>query len=1622
MDKLVAQRTALRGSLVKRYNQFRNIIEEINPNVNDLKLQVNKVERTFEKLEEVSDTITNQLTSEEIENDIYDREKYEDYVLDVRVKFESFSTEEKAPSVSNTNVKLPKLEIPKFSGDTLKWLEFFELFECNVDKNSKLSDIEKFSYLRGLVEGKAANTISGLQLSSANYKTALNLLKTRFGSNSKILKAHVRELLNIDAIKYVKNSRLRNFYDTINVHVRALEALGVAQDSYGYFLHQIVLSRLPAFLQLNWARRDPEDNLSIAELMKFLSDECSALEITFDGGDGTKQPPTQKNVFTNIRHSPTQKTTFTNNKSLRQCFLCNDEHFLSNCSKFINMDVDSRKRYLSKSNLCFNCFGHNHAAKNCRKASLCKQCTGKHNDLIHVCDYKPTIQNRDEKSLPTMHLNSKNLDALLPTIKLGCDDKRTKITALLDSGSQISLINKSALKCFNYKIINSSSNLNLRGLNKMSCTIDSPVLVSFNVTGGSHTVNLSATVIDHLGIEIRIKNSQNKYEINTVDLIIGADMLSRVLTGSIERHGDNGISFGTIAGWSNMGISLDSSTSCLFSTVVGNAMECENCDNILKRFWMEEPSNPDDEILKGDQIAMDHFRETKGRCEDGRYIVSWPIKNLTIDLGTCRSQAFKRFQNLLCRLDKDQFLKKEYFRILDEYKELQIVETVNSNEHCTAVERYLPHHPVLKQTSTEKKVRIVFDASSRDENGISLNDFMYTGPCLNPEVLEILIRFRRYEYGIVGDIEKAFLQLQLHMAQRDLTRFFWLDEFGKTIIMRFTRVIFGAKASPFLLAASLRDHLANSTPCELIDILKESLYVDDIVTSLPTEQKIKELANYAEDTLREMQMNPRGWCSNSSIFKPNNVTKKVLGLLWDTEKDIFYVEIPNEEHSNTVTKRNILKFLSSLWDPFGIFCTFTLAGKILMRNLWKLNFQWDEAVPDEIARQFLLLLNSIKAGCDVSINRSFDLSDVNSIEIHAFGDASKDAIGTVVYLKSVKKSEEKFHFVLAKARLSPLKETSTPRLELLAAVQTAKLCSYVQSSLDLPCTMFCWTDSQIVVNWIRGDSSRWPQFVANRIQKIDSLVPKDCWNFVSGKQNPADCISRGAVSFDFLRPPTNLDPSVTPEISLDSQNSNDNDNSTRIVCTNACPSPVINPSNYSSYKRLIRITCWIFRIFKRTFRTNDLSLTAEELQNAENFWIKSVQQEEFAPEIQALRRNESLPKNSKLFNLFPFLDDDGIMRCNRRLDLSDLDYDEKFPILLPKGGHYVKLLVQEFHQRLFHASINRTISEIRTKYWIVHCRRSVRHIIHECLQCRRDRLSPMNVPPPPLPTVRVSSQNPKVFRNIGVDFTGPISIQNNTKIYILLITCTRIRAVHLEVTKGIDLKSCVDALRKCFARRGIPDHIISDNAKTFIAAAKKLEEEFGLKWSFISPASPWRGGFYERLMRSIKEPLKRAIHKKVVQFDDLLVIVSQIEAVVNSRPLSVVNDEFSNEVIITPSHFLVGESLTKLPNYSSTVSETEDVIKIYRGRNDQLKEFWRLFKVNYLKNIRQTMKNKKVTEPVKEGDVVLVGNEKERREWPLGRVERIFRGIDGKIRTVSVKVNGKSLIRPVQRLYLLEST
>ncbi len=582
--------------------------------------------------------------------------------------------------------------------------------------------------------------------------------------------------------------------------------------------------------------------------------------------------------------------------------------------------------------------------------------------------------------------------------------------------------------------------------------------------------------------------------------------------------------------------------------------------------------------------------------------------------------------------------------------------------------------------------------------------------------------------------------------------------------------------------------------------------------------------------------------------------QKILGTLWNPTEDNFVIDIkPVADLAQEVqaTKRNVMSVSSKIYDPMGFISPLTINLKLLFQELCLAKGDWDHPLEGTLKRSWQKLVDNLKEVCPVVIPRCY-LSEVReqvlSYELHGFCDASIKAYAAVVYLQIITPDASNTRLVISKARVAPLTKQTIPRLELLSALVLARLMNTVEKALKSVMEISkvkCWTESKVALYWITQQEKEWKQYVQSRVEEIRSLVPAEHWCHCPGAENPADIPSRGILPTELasselwwsgpkwltsMENPSNGSCDVMPEecrneMKVKDQNALNKQSLSTLVVHGSknSLSDVINCKDYSSLERLLRVTAIVLKFVKllksRAKRENPPTtseITSTDIELAQVKWIKELQCE--------MNGNEKFRSWNRDLN--SFTDDDGIIRCKGRLSNSDLPYSSKYPILLDTVHYLTTLIIWDCHRRVLHGGVKETLTELRSKFWLVRGRNFVRKLLFSCVVCKRLEGRPYKaLKSPPLPEFRVKEAPP--FTYVGLDYVGPLYVKSTNeldeKAWICLITCCVSRAAHLEVVPNMTSQAFLRSFRRFTARRSTPLLVISDNAKTFKAASKELK-------------------------------------------------------------------------------------------------------------------------------------------------------------------------------------------------------
>ncbi|XP_050305588.1 uncharacterized protein LOC126742827 [Anthonomus grandis grandis] len=440
---------------------------------------------------------------------------------------------------------------------------------------------------------------------------------------------------------------------------------------------------------------------------------------------------------------------------------------------------------------------------------------------------------------------------------------------------------------------------------------------------------------------------------------------------------------------------------------------------------------------------------------------------------------------------------------------------------------YLPHHAVLKESSTTTKLRVVFDGSAKSTSGLALNDTLKVGAKIQDDLIDIIIRFRTYRYGFTADIEKMYRSILVQENHRCFQKIIWrFDPSHELAEYQLNTVTYGTASASHLAIRCLRQ-LAIENQAQFpvaSDKILKSFYVDDWLCGSNTIQEGKVLIKEVDEILKSAGFNLRKWfaCDNTLLnnfsnspleakILTENDTTKTLGITWNAKDDVFQYTIclPN---INPVTKRSILASISQIFDPMGLVGPCIVRAKIIIQSLWQLGLNWDESVPMDLHQTWISFCEQICLINQIKIPRQIFCLNYNSVEFHGFSDASQKAYGACCYLKSCNNSGDVVvRLICAKSRIAPLKTLSLPRLELCGALLLIRLSSKVLNAIQHVKInhSYFWTDSSIVLSWLALEPSQLNTFVANRISEIQQSSILSQWRHVSTQQNPADMISRG---------------------------------------------------------------------------------------------------------------------------------------------------------------------------------------------------------------------------------------------------------------------------------------------------------------------------------------------------------------------------------------------------------------------------------------------------------------------------------------------------------------------------------
>ena len=1587
------------------------------------------------------------------------------------------------------SLHVPRAEMVCFDGDPCKYKIFVQAFEDNIG-SKPIDDSAKLTRLFQYCKGRAYKVIEPCALMSNGYAHAKEMLHTRFGKKDVICQTWLEKVCYGGK---VREESMRDFADELNVFKFTLISNESLREVNQQNLRQIA-ERLPVYMQHQWKKdvfrvRSNGAVPTLCQLVDLVARNAEMIADPVYGTLGRKKLTSTSNYQKSSSFNT--ETISTSDKSVRPCVLCEGSHTLFKCDDFKKMDPRDRFNLAKNNRLCYNCLKSGHSTRDCRLERSCNApgCKLKHTKFLHISNENRRSDNGNAQSqseVVTMQSSSAggNNKMVLPVVRVRAyrdDGSYVTTNALVDNGSTNSFCSQRLLKelrmeSFSHEIsfvtLDGQRTESVQVIHKIDVSSTSGQIIQLRDVYSKKDLNISKHNIvsedevrrwSHLdGVPIP------KYE--EIDLLVGQDCPSALIPLEVRKH--KSVANAPYAVRTELGWLISGPVHQSEGVVTCNYLSNEALQSEIEKYWKVDDVTFDDRKCPSleDKKAEIMFNESV-RQVNGHYEIAIPFKCDDVVLQNNKPMALGRLNSLKVKLRKDESLHTEYAGQISNLISKQYAEKVPTEVLVRNDDRvwYLPHHPVMHPR--KKKMRIVFDCAAK-HNNVSLNSKILQGPDYTNSLVGVLLRFRNYPVAVMSDIEGMFHQVKVPVEERDVLRFLWWQDgdMDKAVVeYRMTSHLFGGTWSPSVSNYALRKTAEDNKgqfSSEVLSVVNNNFYVDDCMFSVEKVSEAVEMSCELRELLSKGGFRLHKFSSNKVSVLENipeseraenmrNLNfealpvETALGVYWNLETDQFEYKVNPKE--KPLTRRGVLSMMCSIYDPLGFVCPLTIVLKIMNQDLTRSKYSWDEPLDEMSTKQWVKWMSDLRQMEKFTVPRCIkpeQFGNVVRCELHHFSDASEVAYGAASYVRLVNESGQvSCSLLIAKSRVSPIKQMSIPRLELSAATVSVKLDIMLRRELAIKIdeSVF-WSDSQIVIAYINNESRRFNTFVANRLAVIHSASMASQWKYVKSEDNPGDDISRGKTSEElvsnerWLNGPEFLQHKdynvVQPEIALpcdDIEVKVSNSEKSRLqvlacdVVEDSIHQLIVRCSSWNILRRRIAILIK-FVEFVKTKAVKSKVITVKELEEASSAVIRYAQHLHYSEELTSIQRGKRVKKVSSIYQLEPLLSETGELCTGGRTG--------QHQVIVPKSHHIAKLLVEHYHAA-GHCGREYVVAQLRERYWIVGIRSIVRSVLKQCYRCKINHEPAAKQRMSDLPKERIRADEPP-FSYVGVDYFGPYLVKrarSTVKRYGCVFVCLNSKAIHIEVAHSLDTDSCINAIERFISRRGRPIVIYSDNGTNFVGADRELREslqEFdqdkidrqlsgkNIQWKFNPPSASHMGGIWERQIRSIRRVLAGVIKEQSLDDEKLSTLMCIVESILNNRPLTMVSSDINDLEALTPNHILLMRSNAAV---SRGVFGDHDNYTRRRWRQVQYLAdlFWKRWIREYLPNLQLRSKWIEPSPNMNIGDLVLVvDNNVPRCHWNLGRITEVVPGRDNNIRIVKVKTKSGVYLRPIHKLCLLE--
>ena len=1019
------------------------------------------------------------------------------------------------------------------------------------------------------------------------------------------------------------------------------------------------------------------------------------------------------------------------------------------------------------------------------------------------------------------------------------------------------------------------------------------------------------------------------------------------------------------------------------------------CSSVLHESMAEE----DGTIAEKDSELIDYIFKKTYRAEDGRLVVPllWNDK-----VSHLLSQNFDLSSKILSSVIKKHGQNETHMNLMKqsmaELEDLGIIEAVNDenfiseNPTCS----FLAHMPIFRLGKESTKCRIVFlsNLSEKYRNGqaaVSHNQAMFSGPPLNSKLSTALISMRFNRFCLCWDLRKAFTNLGLSEADSNKLLFLWpkfnQDGSYTPVIYRNLRLTFGVRPAPCLLMCALYRILIMDTgnDSDRLRELKREIYhltyMDNCSTTSENPSDLLWAYSQINSIFNAYKFEAQQFCTNCPVVDekikaaaqecetncdessaaqeqagPPSGTVGLFGLQWHNLKDTLSAN-PIALNSGATTKREVLKTIAEVFDPFNFNCPLLNRARLFLHELQcSKTLGWDARLSDDMLRTWKNICNQLRNVPPIEIPRYVgDRKD--SYRLVAFVDSSKDIYGTVLYIQCLR--TKKVSFVLSKNRIvgKQLDSKTIPCLELNAVVLGAETMLELREELCgdssvLPLNiseLVLYSDSLVSLHWIQSylnldKMNKRSVFVKNRLDRLEKLCTKFpvTFKFVDGFANPADCVTR-KVSFrqlqktNYISGPEflvrneaklSLDDSMCftmPKATTDRSDCR----STVVLSATNCTHSLLDPEKFSSFRRLLGAYSCVLKFIRnlkkavamKSGRAPNPNLP-DIRKDSLNMIIRCEQAKYFPEAFEYLSKPTGAAKDLPpiLSQLNLFLDHAGLLRVGGKLFRKTFG-EKYFPILIPKDSHVTKLLILDAHVKLRHGGIYAVLNSLRKLFWIPTCFSVVKRVLRQCTHCRRFNNRAIKLNQNSYMDIRLNpSETP--YAHVFLDYLGFYYVMYQgvkTKVWILCVCCVYTRAINLHVALDMTTEEFLRLLQMHIYEWGLPVLTISDSGTNLVAGADVVSNFLNdsevsqylldnntscVKFQQYFKGCPKLGSLVESCVKLTKRLLSASIKNNVLELRDFEFLVMEARHLVNRRIIAL------KETLRDPNSFELPEPIT----------------------------------------------------------------------------------------------------------------